>query len=355
MGLVTVIVELKNFVIERVTNVVDSELSWLALLFIVLIIPILIKTGVGYDYVNIEDQKRERPFTQIYKNIKQIYSTASVRMDLLHLILNQLIFVGIAQFIVLPLTAEYYSATFAPQISAFFGKIGLPKLNVIENHHAVHFIYLVIVFLAYEFFQYLCHFLKHRVGFLWEFHKVHHSAPFLAVTTAYRRHVVDIYTNIFFAGFAIGLTDAVFSQLFYSRPTYSLAADLRVVSLIITLSSSLDHSHIWWSWGKLERVLVSPAVHILHHSKDPKHFGKNLGETLSIFDHVFGTFAKPDVAPEGVEVGLVDKFDWSQASYFRTLIQPFKAITGIISAKGLKSIFKNVNEINLIGNFQKKL
>src|SRR5690606_39715058 len=44
-----------------------------------------------------------------------------------------------------------------------------------------------------------------------------------------------------------------------------------VFALFHLLGSNLRHSHIWWSFGPtLSRILISPAQHQIHHSKDRK-------------------------------------------------------------------------------------
>ena len=52
-----------------------------------------------------------------------------------------------------------------------------------------------VLFLAYEIGYWVDHYLKHRIPFLWEFHKVHHTAEALTPVTNFRNHPID---NIFF-------------------------------------------------------------------------------------------------------------------------------------------------------------
>jgi sterol desaturase/sphingolipid hydroxylase (fatty acid hydroxylase superfamily) len=43
-------------------------------------------------------------------------------------------------------------------------------------------------------------------------------------------------------------------------------------------------------WGYL---ILSPAHHQIHHSRDPAHFNRNLGSVLAIWDWLFGTLEIP--------------------------------------------------------------
>ena len=38
-----------------------------------------------------------------------------------------------------------------------------------------------------------------------------------------------------------------------------------------------------------EYLLISPYQHQIHHSDNPKHFNKNMGSKLAIWDWMFGT------------------------------------------------------------------
>src|SRR5262249_28407329 len=53
----------------------------------------------------------------------------------------------------------------------------------------------VMLFLAYELGYWLNHYLSHRVPFLWEFHRVHHTATVLTPVTNFRVH--PVYTFVF--------------------------------------------------------------------------------------------------------------------------------------------------------------
>jgi sterol desaturase/sphingolipid hydroxylase (fatty acid hydroxylase superfamily) len=56
------------------------------------------------------------------------------------------------------------------------------------------------------------------------------------------------------------------------------------------LGANLRHSHVWLSYGRaLEHVAISPAQHQIHHSADRRHFDRNFGSALAIWDWLFGT------------------------------------------------------------------
>ena len=53
------------------------------------------------------------------------------------------------------------------------------------------------------------------------------------------------------------------------------------------------HADLPWTYGKLGKIMVSPAMHRWHHSAEEKAFDKNFGEFFCIFDQVFGTYYLP--------------------------------------------------------------
>ena len=177
---------------------------------------------------------------------------------------------------------------------------------------AVQSIITVLLFFAYEFGYWLDHFLKHRVPVLWEFHKVHHSANVLTPLTVYRIHPVDsiIFYNILVL--TTGLTNGIASYAF-GKPASSFTIGDTNLILVVFFHAlvHLHHTHLWISFpGALGRFLMSPAHHQIHHSNNPIHFDKNLGNCLAVFDWMFGTLHVPSKEREslvfGIEAGKTD-------------------------------------------------
>lgn len=71
----------------------------------------------------------------------------------------------------------------------------------------------------------------------------------------------------------------------------------------------LRHSPVWLHFGRrLNHVFYSPAHHQIHHSEDPRHWGKNLGGVLAIFDWMAGTLYVPGEREE-LSYGLASAED----------------------------------------------
>jgi sterol desaturase/sphingolipid hydroxylase (fatty acid hydroxylase superfamily) len=53
------------------------------------------------------------------------------------------------------------------------------------------------------------------------------------------------------------------------------------------------HANIWVDLGPLEKVLITPNYHRIHHGAKGLT-NKNLGFVLTVWDRMFGTYVAPD-------------------------------------------------------------
>jgi len=164
----------------------------------------------------------------------------------------------------------------------------------------------VALFLAYELGYWIDHYLSHRIPFLWEFHKVHHTAEVLSPLTNFRVHPVDslVFYNI--QALVMGLTGGLVNFALGKSIAHFTIANSNIITLAFTyLLTHLQHSHLWivfpGIWG---RIFLSPAHHQIHHSANPIHFDKNLGASLGIFDWLFGTLHVPSRRRERLTFGV---------------------------------------------------
>jgi sterol desaturase/sphingolipid hydroxylase (fatty acid hydroxylase superfamily) len=147
-----------------------------------------------------------------------------------------------------------------------------------------------VVFLAADFLDYWYHRLMHRIEFLWEAHKYHHSATEFTILTGNRIHALeDAFRHVFAAvPLAILGTPAV---------TYVM---LRYAVLAVDM---LQHSMLPWTYGWVGRwVFFSPVGHRIHHSALPEHWDRNLGNILVIWDRLFGTYYAGERVNDRVDV-----------------------------------------------------
>lgn len=166
----------------------------------------------------------------------------------------------------------------------------------------------LLFFLAYEFGYWLDHTIKHKVPFLWEFHKVHHSAEHLTPLTASRMHPVDswIFANIL--SVTVGLIAGTYAWAMGGTVSaYTLTGTNLLLIIFIHLYVHLQHSEFWIPFtGWRGKVFMSPAHHQIHHSSSVRHFDKNMGSCLAIWDWLFGTLYMPAKKREKFGFGIGD-------------------------------------------------
>ncbi|MFT6146507.1 MAG: sterol desaturase/sphingolipid hydroxylase (fatty acid hydroxylase superfamily) [Myxococcota bacterium] len=179
------------------------------------------------------------------------------------------------------------------------GGLGTPQLAMIVPSWMVAISYAVAFFVAWDASRFLLHLAMHRVPALWSIHQVHHSAEVLTPLTIHRVHPVESFLYAARGAVVTGVLGGVFFWLFGSSiPVTSLAVITGVSLALNAVFGNLRHSHVWWRFGRVERWLISPAQHQLHHADDESFYDVNFGVWLSVWDRWAGTWvASPEQAP----------------------------------------------------------
>ncbi|MEN7551287.1 sterol desaturase family protein [Rapidithrix thailandica] len=158
------------------------------------------------------------------------------------------------------------------------------------------------VVLLSDFLIYWGHRLQHQIGFLWRFHKVHHSAEHLDWLAAHREHPLDsIYT--------IGLINL---------PAFIFGFPLETLAGVIAFRgiwAIYIHSNVRLPLGPLKMLIGAPELHHWHHSLDRK--AGNYANISPLMDLLFGTYTCPRKEP--VRVGIREHFP---QSYIAQLLAP---------------------------------
>ena len=151
--------------------------------------------------------------------------------------------------------------------------------------------------LALDAWTYAWHRMNHRVPFLWRFHRVHHSDAQMDVTTASRFHTGEI----------------VLSSLLRVPVILTLGASAWHLVLYETLMFAVvqfHHANVALPprvEAVANKLIVTPAMHKVHHSRWQPETDSNYSAMLSVWDRLFGSFRWRD-DPHAVELGL-DEFD----------------------------------------------
>jgi sterol desaturase/sphingolipid hydroxylase (fatty acid hydroxylase superfamily) len=79
---------------------------------------------------------------------------------------------------------------------------------------------------------------------------------------------------------------------------------ITVFALFGTVTNHWMHANLRFRSRWLEAFLVTPRIHHVHHSIDPRHRGRNFGSLFCIWDRMFGTFFDPDDVEAPLEFGI---------------------------------------------------
>lgn len=185
-------------------------------------------------------------------------------------------------------------------------------------------VYTFCLLLVFDFAEYIAHYLCHRVWFLWEFHKIHHSAETLNPLTAYRFHPFDLLWTGAVIAVLTGICQGLFYWVWNMQPQVFEVMGLQFGLFVFYLAAyNLRHSHVWLPYPRvLSHVFVSPAQHQIHHSTARKHWDKNMGFIFSFWDWMFGTLYVPE-AREEIEFGIGGGDDAHYHSPAKVYVLPF--------------------------------
>ncbi len=217
---------------------------------------------------------------------RRIWWSRSARTDYKVAILNQAIMMGVVPRLISKLAVA--TLLFEAMHIWFDGR---PLLWPDAPGWAVAASFTLVLFLLDDGTKYLLHRWLHTWPLLWCFHKVHHTAETLTPFTVYRTHPVE---GVLFALRSVFVQATALASFFFflgDRVELVTVYGANAVLFVFNAAgSNLRHSHVRISYGRiLERVLISPAQHQIHHSDDPRHHNRNFGTVLALWDWLGGS------------------------------------------------------------------
>lgn len=168
-----------------------------------------------------------------------------------------------------------------------------------------------LILMDYSF--YLWHVLLHRAPFLWRFHAVHHVDRDLDTSTALRFHFGELLASVpWRAGqvLVIGISPVTFA----------------IWQVWFAVCVMFHHSNVrlplqWERW--INRVLVTPRMHGVHHSNLPEETNSNWSSGLTLWDWLHGTL-RLNVPQKDIGIGVPAFQDTRSVALRRLLTMPFE-------------------------------
>ena len=189
--------------------------------------------------------------------------------------------------------------------------------------------------------QFAVHVLYHRVPALWEFHKAHHSAKVLTPFTGVRDHpvifVIDTFAYVGIVGLYVGILEWIDPGIMERVYVWQASA---IAFQLYFLGFLTSHYHLPVSFGIFDRVLVSPAYHMVHHVNHPDFYDKNFGHIFSFWDRLFGTDAPVIKNTDGLVLGLSPDEEHRYDGVIKLHLAPFSGLYRM-AKKNLAAILKS--------------
>jgi sterol desaturase/sphingolipid hydroxylase (fatty acid hydroxylase superfamily) len=198
---------------------------------------------------------------------------------------------------------------------------------------------MVLFVVLQSFLKYWMHRLEHAIPALWALHKFHHSADRMSILTSARQTQLTQGVESGLVLLPMGLLTLPTSPI----PGVESPAFLAVVILlgyqtIVQVNGYLVHSNLQTNYGWFGRwLLVSPAMHRLHHAKTPTYHDKNFGFTLVVWDRLFGTYAACDPTTDLTTVPLgLDDNPFNKGLSARGVVQEYFVTTYVVFWREIK-------------------
>ena len=168
-------------------------------------------------------------------------------------------------------------------------------------------------FLLMDLTFYWWHLANHRIGFLWRFHNVHHIDPDLDVSTGFRFHFGEVTMSA-----AFRVVQVLFIGI--SMPAFA------VYELVFQANTLFHHSNLRLPI-RLERilnkVLVTPRMHGIHHSQVQRETNSNYGVVFPWWDRVHRTLGL-NIPQAEIAIGIAGYSQPDDNQLRNALLMPFR-------------------------------
>ena len=149
--------------------------------------------------------------------------------------------------------------------------------HIALTHITATWVTYLITFIVLDFAGYTVHALDHKINFFWNSHIVHHSSEEFNLACALRQSI-----SVFVRLFAILL----FPAALLGVPAQVIA----VVAPLHLFAQFWYHTQHINKMGFLERIIVTPSHHRVHHAINKEYIDKNYGQIFIFWDKIFGTY-----------------------------------------------------------------
>lgn len=187
------------------------------------------------------------------------------------------------------------------------GKLGLLNIVPLPKWFSA-----VASILLLDYTLYIWHVLNHKIPLLWRFHLVHHIDLDLDQSTALRFHFGEMLISILWRMMQIRV---------FGVDRFSLAC----WQIYLMFCVLFHHANVRLPLAfesALNRFIVTPRMHGLHHSVVQSETDSNWSSGLTIWDKIHGTFVPFD-PPRQVTIGVPAYRNNTETRLLKMLSLPF--------------------------------
>jgi sterol desaturase/sphingolipid hydroxylase (fatty acid hydroxylase superfamily) len=218
--------------------------------------------------------------------------------------------IGIVVIDTMMVRLVFPTAAVGAALTAQSNGVGLFNLVAVPEWLAI-----VVAIVLLDLIIYAQHVLFHAAPWLWRLHRVHHADLDIDVTTGIRFHPVEILLSMVIKLGAVVVLGAP-------------ALAVMMFEVLLNATAMFSHGNVRLPTAidrRLRRVLVTPDMHRVHHSIDPRETNSNFGFNLAWWDHLFGTYrALPAMGHEAMTIGIPQFRDSRELRLDRMLWQPLR-------------------------------
>ncbi|QJB37344.1 sterol desaturase family protein [Chitinophaga oryzae] len=154
-------------------------------------------------------------------------------------------------------------------------------------------------YVVWEFAHFIYHYLGHKVRIFWCLHSTHHAPVAMNLSVTYAHFFLEApYADVIRTSICIlaGVNPPMLFLIMFIDGTWG--------AFIHVGENILPDGRM----GFLNRIILTPSYHRVHHAKNPEYMDTNFCNLLNIWDKVFGTF-QPEKKEVSIQYGITREMD----------------------------------------------
>ena len=189
------------------------------------------------------------------------------------------------------------------------------RLGLFHQFSSGFWLPLLTLFVTLQFITYLTHIAFHRIPWLWRLHAIHHSDVDVDISTNLRHHPLE----------PLVFMPVLLTVVTLLGVSFEVALTYQIIGIFL---NTFAHTNVRLP-PKLDRilnkVLVTPDFHRVHHSSERTYTNSNYGNIVPWFDYLFGTAkSRRFEEHESFELGLEYGRDGASNRVDRMLMAPLR-------------------------------